>query len=335
MDMMRSSRLSTIAIAVTLVLALALAGSALAADYKGFPRGDSLITPEELKSMMDKEDPKLVILAVAKPTLQYRKGHIPGSINVWRPDYEPEVGNPWPYDGMILNKAEFQEFARNLGIDNDSKVVVYDHKYDATRMWWAFYLYGKKDVRVLDGGYDAWVAADYDVDRIFAEEAEKKGNFTASTPMPGWIAEIGDIWRAKTSPDMHVWDTRGDDEWTGAKTKGNSTCGGRIPWAKQLNWPHFKKKPTPDAGQPTEFKTAAEIKKVADEFGLKEGHHHIFYCQSGVRTTTEIFALYLMGYDPGTLHNYDGSWLEWSYHYCDQEDNGRAIDRATLIEANK
>ena len=40
MNMMRSSRLSKIAIAVTLVLALALAGSALAAEkYKGFARG--------------------------------------------------------------------------------------------------------------------------------------------------------------------------------------------------------------------------------------------------------------------------------------------------------
>ena len=39
---------------------------------------------------------------------------------------------------------------------------------------------------------------------------------------------------------------------------------------------------------------------------------HIFYCQSGVRTTTAIFALYLMGWDPAHLINYPGSWIEWS-----------------------
>ena len=41
---------------------------------------------------------------------------------------------------------------------------------------------------------------------------------------------------------------------------------------------------------------------------------HIFYCQSGVRSTTAIFALYLMGWSPERLFNYEGSWLEWSYY---------------------
>ena len=40
----------------------------------------------------------------------------------------------------------------------------------------------------------------------------------------------------------------------------------------------------------------------------------VFYCQSGVRTTTHIFSLYLMGWDLDRLHNYDGSWIEWSYY---------------------
>lgn len=333
---MRSSRLSRIAIAVTLVLALGLAGSIAADNYKGFARGESLITPQQLKAMMDAKDPKLVVLAVAHPVKQHRvDGFIPGSFHVWRPAYEPEVGNPWPYDGMILNKADFQEFARSYGIDNDSTVVVYDHKYDATRLWWAFYLYGKKDVKVLDGGIYGWKAAGYDVDRLMPADPEKKGNFVASDPLPGWTAQIGDIWRAKVSDDMHVWDTRGNGEWSGEQVKGNSTCGGRVPWAKHLNWPEFKKKPSEDASQPTEFKTAEELQKVIDEHGLTKGHHHIFYCQSGVRTTTEIFALYLMGYDPSTLHNYDGSWLEWSYHYCGDEKNARAIDRTSLVETGK
>lgn len=332
--MLRNRRVLMLMVVVA-ALALVASSAALAEKYKGFERGDSLITAKELKSLMDANDPKLVVLAVSHPVKQLRvDGFIPGSFHVWRPDYEPEVGNPWPYDGMILNKADFQEFARNLGIDNDSKVVVYDHKYDATRLWWAFYLYGKKDVRVLDGGIYAWKDAGYDVDRLGLAEPEKKGNFVASDPMPGWTAQLSDLWQSKVADNMHVWDTRGDDEWTGEKTKGNSICGGRIPWAKQLDWPVFKTKPSEDASQPTEFKTAAEIQKVIDEFGLKKGHHHIFYCQSGVRTTTEIFALYLMGYDPSTLHNYDGSWLEWSYHYC-PSGKDREVTHKALIETGK
>lgn len=141
-------------------LTVVTVGTPVAAEkYKGFERGDALITVGELKQLMDTKDPKLLALAVVKP-ISFTAGHIPGSINVWRPDYEPKVGRPYPFDGMMVNRDEFQEFVRDLGVDNDSKVVVYDEKYDATRMWWAFFLYGKTDVRVLDGGYPAWKAAD-------------------------------------------------------------------------------------------------------------------------------------------------------------------------------
>ena len=47
---------------------------------------------------------------------------------------------------------------RSLGVDNDSKVVLYDHKYDSTRVWWAFFKNGKKDIRILDGGIAGWKA---------------------------------------------------------------------------------------------------------------------------------------------------------------------------------
>jgi 3-mercaptopyruvate sulfurtransferase SseA len=33
-----------------------------------------------------------------------------------------------------------------------------------------------------------------------------------------------------------------------------------------------------------------------------------------VRTTTHIFTLYMLGWDITKLGNYDGSWIEWSYH---------------------
>lgn len=278
--------------------------------YKGFERGDALITVDELKQMMDKKDPKLLILAVVKP-ISYAAGHIPESINVWRPDYEPSVGQPYPFDGMMLNRNEFQEFARDLSVDNDSKIVVYDEKYDATRLWWAFFLYGKVDVRVLDGGYPAWKAAGFDTDSsITSGKNEKKGNFTAKHRRPGWVASMDDIWRAQTSEDIQLWDTREPAEWTGSKKKGNAKRAGRVPWANFQSWKEYRANVE---DKPTGFKTAAEIQKVIEQFKINPEKDQVFYCQSGVRTTTAIFTLYLMGWDPDRLRNYDGSWLEWSY----------------------
>lgn len=283
-------------------------------SYKGFERGEALITVEELNGRIRDDDSNLVLLAVVDP-FSYRAGHIPGSVNVWRPDYEPEVGERYPFDGMILNRDEFQEFARSLGIDDDSQIVVYDDKYDATRVWWAFYLYGKTDVRVLDGGYPAWKAAGHDTDMSLTRgKADRRGDFVAELPRRGWNASMDDVWRARTSQDIQLWDTREPDEWSGATTVGDATRAGRIPWANFQSWQEYR---VAIDDKPTGFKTAPETQAVIDEFAMSPDKDQIFYCQSGVRTTTAIFTLYLMGWDPDRLHNYDGSWLEWSYN----EDN--------------
>ncbi len=323
---MRGRSLAVLFGVMALVLAVGVAGAA--EKYKGFERGDALITAKELKQLIDAKDPKLVILAVAK-TVDYRLGHIPGAYHIWRPDYEPKEGVEFPYEGMALDREDFQAFARKFGIDNDSKVVIYDHKYDATRVWWMFYLYGKKDCRVLDGGFQAWKAAGYDTDILAPDLPKKPGNFTATTALNGWWVSMSTIWHCKTSDDYQLWDTRGKAEWTGKKLKKGAYAKGRIPWAKHCNWPNFKK-PVGNNKNATEFKTAAEIQKVLDTFGFDRSKQQVFYCQSGVRTTTEIFALYLMGWDPAQLHNYDGSWIEWSYYHKNLPDSG-----AILCEACK
>ncbi len=297
---------------MTIVLAaLVVAGPAIA-GYKGFERGESLITAQELKQLIDAGDANLVVISVTKD-LAYKTGHIPGAVQTWRPDYEPKEGEPFPYEGMILNRAEFQDFARNLGVNNDSKVVIYDEKYDATRLWWAFYLYGKTDCRILDGGYQGWKAAGYDTEKsLLGGGSNTKGNFTASRPLPGWLASMYDVYEARTNPEYQLWDNREKKEWTGEELKSGAFRKGRIPWAKFLNWKEFKTSVS-EGDPPTAFKTAAEIQKVIDEHGMDKTKRQIFYCQSGVRTTTLMFGLYLMGWDPGLLGNYDGSWIEWSY----------------------
>ena len=82
-----------LALAAALFAAPAIAG----ADYKGFKRGDSLITVEELKTLIDNKDPKLVVIAVVKGGLtgSYTRGHIPGAFSVWRPEYEPRSSGAW------------------------------------------------------------------------------------------------------------------------------------------------------------------------------------------------------------------------------------------------
>jgi thiosulfate/3-mercaptopyruvate sulfurtransferase len=291
---------------------LAVAVSASATDrYKGFERAEALITVQELKQLSEAKDPKLVILGVVEPMF-FRAGYIPGSVNIWRPDYEQPVSPSQPIEGLLLEHQAFQDFARGLGIDNDSRVVVYDEKYDAPSLWWAFFLYGKTDVRVLDGGYPAWKAAGYATESFLnGARPARVGDFVARQRDAGWLASMEDGRRAQPPSDVRVWDARRPAEWSGEEKKGNARRAGRIPWAAFQSWQEYR---TEIDGKATAFKTATEIQQVIDKFGMDRQQTHIFYCQSGVRSTTAIFALYLMGWSPERLFNYEGSWLEWSYY---------------------
>ena len=109
-----------------LSLALLLAAAPLEAEpYKGFPRGDALISAAGLKSLLDGHDPKPVVLA-AVGRAPWLLGRIPGARRVQRRAYTDR-------GGMAAGRARFQAFARGLGIDDRTPVVVYDNTYDAAR----------------------------------------------------------------------------------------------------------------------------------------------------------------------------------------------------------
>lgn len=310
--MRRFGKVTWMAATASLVV-LGAAGSVAAGNYKGFERGDALITAQELKSLVDAKDPKLVVLAVVAP-VNYKLGYIPGALNTWRPDYEPKQNEPYPFEGMILNRSDFQHFARKLGICDDSKVVLYDDQYDATRLWWAFHMYGKTDVRILDGGYQAWKAEGFPTEMaVFNPTADETGTFVAKPARTAMVASMADVWAAKTDPEIQLWDNREQKEWTGEELKKGAYRQGRIPWAQYLSWKEFKQ-PVGSEKNPTAFRDAAAIQEVVKKHGMDPAKRQIFYCQSGVRTTTLMFSLYLLGWDVDKLANYDGSWIEWSYY---------------------
>lgn len=274
--------------------------------YKGFTRGDALITVQELKGLLDAGDPSLVILA-AEGTTGYRAGHIPGAYQVDRPDYEAPPDTQNGVTGNIIDAAGFTDLARRLGINRDSKVVVYDVKYDATRIWWAFAYYGKSGVRVLDGGIKAWKEAGYPVEILAPDAPAQPGNFVAEVVLPHLRVDTPDIAGLLDNPAAQLWDNRSIEEFSGAEIKKGAYRAGRIPGSVHSEWTLFKKKENR-----AEWLTAAEMQPLLRRLGFDPEKEQYFYCQSGVRTTQVLFALYLSGWPLEKLHNYDSSWIGWS-----------------------
>ena len=136
----------------------------------------------------------------------------------------------------------------------------------------------------------------------------KPGISSLRPALTGWAADMADVYQGRSGAGSHVWDARGPAEWDGSRRIGGLPAG-RIDWAQYIGWKDFRKA---SEGRPSEFRTAAEIGPLLKQAAFEPGHDHIFYCHSGVRAATPLFALYLMGFPVERLHLYDGSWIEWS-----------------------
>jgi len=106
---------------------------------------DAFVNSKELKNALDDKD--LVIIDVSE---SYKKSHIKGSLSF-------NVDSLGTFD-----KQDIQDKFRDIGIKNDSHVVIYGRntKGDIKNSAYLAYVlisFGFEDVSILDGGYMAWV----------------------------------------------------------------------------------------------------------------------------------------------------------------------------------
>lgn len=95
----------------------------------------------------------------------YEEGHIPGAVFV---DLDHELaGDSGDGRHPLPPVSEFVETLGSLGIEPDSDVVVYDDVSGAVaaRLWWMLESIGHRgQVRVLDGGLQAWTGRDLPIE---------------------------------------------------------------------------------------------------------------------------------------------------------------------------
>ena len=84
---------------------------------------------------------------------------IPTSFRLWRPDYQLPLSDSQPLDGLAPTAQAFEALMQGFGVDAPTDVVLLSRQYDETRLWWLLTAFGKASVWLVDGGYDAYVAA--------------------------------------------------------------------------------------------------------------------------------------------------------------------------------
>lgn len=226
---------------------------------------------------------------------EYAAGHIPGAFFV---DLEstlaappgPGGRHPLPEPGVV------EAALRRCGVSDGSRVVVHDGResYAAGRAWWVLRWLGLGHVRVLDGGFAAWVAAGLPVSALVP--AERSGRFVAR---PGSMPTTDVHGAAEWVGTGLLLDARAPERYSGA-VEPIDPVAGHIPGA--VNAPTSAWLAADGTFRPDLAEHWAEVA------GARAGEPVAVYCGSGVTGAHEVLALAQLGV-AATL--YPGSWSEW------------------------
>ena len=271
-----------------------------ASSNSGFAAPDRVVSAAWLSARLG--TPGLRVIESDEDSLLYNIGHIPGAQRI---DWKKDLNDPVTRD--FIDGEAFAKLMREKGISRDDTVVIYGDKANwwAAYTMWVFELFGHPDVRLLDGGRDAWMGEErdtsFEVPDYPATQYPVFERDDATNRIFG--AEI----KESIGSDIQLIDVREESEYLGTvDVTGDSTVPsvlrtGHIPGAVSIPW---GRSVHPNA----RFRTIADIQ---DRYrGFDPNKPTVVYCQLGDRSSHTWFVLkYLLGFTD--IRNYDGSWAEW------------------------
>jgi thiosulfate/3-mercaptopyruvate sulfurtransferase len=227
----------------------------------------------------------------------YVAGHLPGAVYV---DLERELASPGhPELGRhpLPDVDDLRASVRRWGIDRGDLVVAYDDNdgVAAARAWWLLRRRGI-DIRVLDGGIGAWIAAGLPLQT--GDVAVAPGDADVHDADPGEIS-LADV--ARLPRHGVLVDVRSPEQYRG-RAAALDPIGGHIPGA--INLPAVSHM-LPDG----RLRAPAEIAATLDAHGIRPGTPVAVYCGSAVASAHSALAYELAGVD---VRVYTGSWSQWS-----------------------
>ncbi|MFD6400579.1 sulfurtransferase [Nocardia sp. NPDC060249] len=231
--------------------------------------------------------------------LLYDIGHVPGAVKIdWRGDLSDPVTRDY------VDGKRFTELMRAKGIERDDTIVIYGDRGNAqaAHTAWIFTLFGHEDVRLLDGGRDAWISEERDTtfDRPYPTPSDypevTRDDTTARAFREDVLAGLG----------KPLVDVRSAQEYSGEledkplNQEYATLRGGHVPTAVNIPW-------TEAATIDGRFRSRAELDEV---YAALPADDLVVYSRVGERSSHTWFVLtFLLG--RRSVRNYDGSWIEW------------------------
>lgn len=207
-----------------------------------------------------------------------------------------------PFPNTMPGEEQFQKGARELGINEDSKIVVFDNMgvYSSPRVWWMFKTMGHEDVSVLDGGLPEWVKKGNSMESK-KEGKYEEGNFTARMNPSNWIS-YEQVCENVDQNSFTIVDARSKGRFEGtAKEPRKHLKSGHIPHSVNVPFEMVL-----DDGK---FRSESELKDVFKNTN-EDNKELVFSCGSGLTACIILLANRIAGGESEKV--YDGSWTEWA-----------------------
>lgn len=282
---------------------------------------DFFVTAQWLKEAIDQGLPNLVVLDVTRGQGNYKldqtrvaedyfKGHIPSAIHL----NTDELGE---FKDYFESAEKMRDIFLSKGLDQNSIVVFYsiyarDIIYIASRMAFAAYYLGVDQVKILDGGLQAWQRAGYAM-----ETKENFGiplnNFGCSLPKRPeiYVRTPKDlITYLNQYPDTVLASVRTWNEFLGvneghAWNKGVGEIAGAVYLGDELL-----------ANVNGELADPVVYLDLWRSWGIEKDKQVLLYCGTSWRSSTAFFVMKHLGWSRVAM--FDGSWFK--YYIAHRED---------------
>ena len=259
---------------------------------------------------------KIVEASWGEESEAYSKGHVPTSVHINTDTVEP------PPQWMLASDEELAKFANDYGFTKDDTVIVTGPDVMASyRVAVVLRYIGINDVRVLNGGNNAWTSAGYELETK-SNKPVAGNDFGATIPAnPDLIDTQAELKEMLKDSNNVLVDNRSWDEYIG-KISGYSYHDkkGRIPGAV-YGYAGTSATTLEDYRNiDNTIRNADEIKALWKDAGIDTNKHLMFMCGSGWRAAEVLTYANVMGFDNTSL--YSDGWIGWSNDTSNPTETG-------------
>jgi len=237
----------------------------------------------------------------------YKKGHIPGAVNVG------DIGKVLRDENSedFIEREKIEKILGDAGIDPGKEIIVYGGKANPYVYFGRFSVqyFGGRNVSVYHGGFDDWKSSGQAVstEPSVLEPIKLRIKENAAVAV-----NTKDVLRDARRRDVQILDVRTIKEFSGEDIR--AIRGGHIPGAVNIpyeqNWadpetPQKLAKKEVSNNDGLALKSRDQLKALYSK--LDPAKETVVYCQSGVRASETATVLSELGFKKVKV--YDASWL--------------------------